>query len=398
VAPGPRSGNRVIEPGVLQTTSTVRDAVVETWTVGRRIYEPVYATPVAGAVLECEALDPAVATITATGATTFAAEGTARFRIRRGILERVIPQRFVPTPGGTEDRITAFATGSLARHLFDDVHGRTTANQNNAATVEFSVANDSLGSFTRNAGAWFSGIADKLTCASVWNSIGGGQRGATAITPRHVLCARHFPLSNGARARWVTAGNETVERTIIGSAEPPLAFPPNAFGTSLYPDLWVGTLDSALPNTITPAQLPAWDLAARLPINESQQRAFGAPLLVRNQARRWSVAGFFDNSVFTNAFGQQTRELVFAQPAFLSANRLSLWTEPVPGDSGQPVVAMVNGNAVLLTVLTSVDRGTDIASHLSDIATAITAADANAGVNTGLTPTLANLSSFPSYT
>jgi hypothetical protein len=91
-------------------------------------------------------------------------------------------------------------------------------------------------SYTRSATCWLRAL--DWTGVSPWNSTGESERGGTAISPRHIVFANHFPIANGATVKFVTANNTIVERTLVNQQQ---------IGST---DIRVGLLNSDLPPTI----------------------------------------------------------------------------------------------------------------------------------------------------
>jgi hypothetical protein len=385
VIDGSLGGWRVVTPGTLQISGVANDANVEVWSVGSQVLEPQLlcadprVTPVS--------LTPSVATIAANGKVTFVSEGTARFRFA-GLTTREIPVVLQPAPGTTERRPVSWVTGSLARHLFDDIHGRTTGSGTLAETEIFSAANHQTSAYTRNGSAWFAGIAGKLTGLPVWNSVHGTSFAGAAITPQHLINAAHAPLPVGAVVRWVAADGAVHERTIVGTAIDP------AYSSAwVHPDWQICTLNSALPTAIAPVRVPQATLPVKIPNDSTTGSSWGPPVLVRSSANRLYIG----SASLNTSLG---REYVGAwTPRHLSASRAGYWSAPVFGDSGSPIVAMIGGEPVLLTVLTAAAGwGTDLSQHLTELQQGIADADTAAGISSGRTLTVQDLSGFPSYT
>ena len=68
----------------------------------------------------------------------------------------------------------------------------------------------------------------------------------------------------------------------------------------------------------------------------------------------------------------------------------------VAGDSGGPAMILINGQLALVTTWTSSISGPQYFNR--DWSSIITTLDALAGINTGYTPSVINLSAFPNYT
>ena len=100
--------------------------------------------------------------------------------------------------------------------------------------------------FDLNPNCWLHGV--DMSCLSVYDD---GLRDAwrhplTAITPRHVISARHVAPADGTRVTFQSPSGEVVVRTLIAQTLVPRV---------ADSDLWVGLLDSPLPSCIKIAKL-----------------------------------------------------------------------------------------------------------------------------------------------
>lgn len=169
-----------------------------------------------------------------------------------------------------------------------------------------------------------------LTGLSPWNSTGGAQRAGTAITAKHVVYAAHFALGVGATIRFVTAGNVVVTRTIAAET---VIVDPTGGGNS---DLVVARLDSVLPGTIQPLRLMPESVAEHYQCPPDDE----VRVVVVDQEEKALVY-----------FVTRSEPLPPAPPNFQTmvyGNADEDWGEDiVGGDSGSPMFAIVNGQAVL---------------------------------------------------
>ena len=100
--------------------------------------------------------------------------------------------------------------------------------------------------FQPNTNSWMHGV--DMSCLSVYDD---GPQGAwrhplTAITPQHVISARHVHPENGLRVTFQSRCGDVVVRTLVAQT-----FIPGV----AEDDLWIGLLDSPLPPNIKPAKL-----------------------------------------------------------------------------------------------------------------------------------------------
>ena len=293
----------------------------------------------------------------------------------------------------------------------------------NAATLpdtsRFSARNNSTLVYNRNANFYLSGKAG-LSAMAVWNSRGTNQRGAVAITPRHVLYAAHFPLYQGDSVGFAEDGSgdfPLTQRTLSSAKVDPL-YRGQTGGYSY--DFGVAVLDSDLPAGFDPINLLPSDY-----INHCGQYAImGTPSFGFNQDERASptniasegnaeIGGFIARHWLNNLQGGA----LLASPQYLTAaNGYSspsdittflppsstdkMWELHVPirvGDSGRQNVLLL-GNQLLLTMMhTAPNAGINLSQNIDRINQLILDVDALAGISTGYTVTEADLSSYPTY-
>ncbi|GEM_PF-2435433 len=92
--------------------------------------------------------------------------------------------------------------------------------------------------FVRNPDCWAASL--DLTGMSPWNATGANTRAGTLVSPRHIVFAKHYPVSTTPGSNdivFVTADNVTITRQVVG-----VAFPGD--------DTAVGVLDSDVPPSI----------------------------------------------------------------------------------------------------------------------------------------------------
>ena len=178
----------------------------------------------------------------------------------------------------------------------------------------------------RNPNLWCADL--DLTCFSPWNSTEHNLQGGTLITRRHVLLANHFsnpftgtpPMVPGATTIEFVGGDNTIySRTIT------------RFTQVKSTDLLIGTLDSDLPDQITPAFL--------FPADQRKFVPAGTPLIYTDQ-EKWACVGECVDGAGPN---------ITLRPATVAGR--TAWTTGGParvGDSGSPVFLPLRGHAVLV--------------------------------------------------
>lgn len=219
-------------------------------------------------------------------------------------------------------------------------------------------------SYTRNADLWAVDYVQALTALSPWNSSTGPMKAGVLVSPRHVLFATHFTPATGCTLRFVAANGTVCDRTLSAVEVLPVTDAPNN-----YPDITVGLLDSDVDAGISFAKVfAASAITNKLPdLNTYHLPAAGTDqeekLLVRNWVNMPTTTGVTAYCAF-QAPGNTGDDI----------NRSAFYENYVGGDSGSPQFVFVNGDMVLLTVLTTgnAGTGTSVTAFASDINTAMT--------------------------
>lgn len=321
-----------------------------------------------------QTLTPHIGTVDAEGFVTRVSDGIAVIAWQIGQFRSEVQVLCSRETSATVDVFDSWVENSLGEDVADAVDLRIAGKSPVTDLQIFTTQNHAAQTYVRSTSCWAADI--DLTCLSPWNNRAGSQRAGTAITPRHIINAAHFELQVGDTVRFVTTGNQVVNRTITGKARHPDYQP-------YFPDLTVYTLDSALPETITPcAVLPA-DWSDYL----KQVSKGRPPALCLDQEEKALVT---DVSVMDSW-------IQFRVPS--DSQRLAFYETKIGGDSGNPAFLIINGEPVLLTVWTNggAGGGTFIPPQISALNAMIATADAQAGVSTGLEVTTIDLSTFTDF-
>lgn len=187
-------------------------------------------------------------------------------------------------------------------------------------------------SYTRSTTCWVRAL--DWTGVSPWNSTGGRERGGTAISPRHIVFANHFPISNGATIHFVASDNTVVSRTLTAQQR---------VGTT---DIQIGVLNADLPATIKwYKMLPSYAApTVNIPsiVFDKEQKA-----IAKNE-----------NNGFSGLF---------------SSGPLAAFSEAVVvGDSGQPHFWIIYGEPVVLGTYWTTFGFDPMKPHLAAINSAMT--------------------------
>jgi len=233
----------------------------------------------------------------------------------------------------------------------------------------YSTMNHSATNYTRNPVCWAHSF--DLTCVPVFNSDSffwytngccsyylPARKGGTLISPRHIIFANHYPITNGATIRFVAMNNTVVSRVLANSLDvsTPIGSV-DAFGhtntSSSATDLRVGLLDSDVPtNLITFARVLPANYLDYFPNLLNCAASNAIPGFCLDQGANAEIADVSCISTTTAGIGQ----IVFSYPQnamerpFFGNGRQS-------GDSGLPAFLVINGQLVIVTVWTSGGAG-----------------------------------------
>jgi len=185
--------------------------------------------------------------------------------------------------------------------------------------------------FPRNPVFWLKDV--DLTCVSPWNDSYGKLRAGTAISKRHVVFAKHFPLSVGTRIAFVGESGDVSHYTVKAT---------KALSTS---DIMIGLLDYELTPDVHPAKI--------LPVAYEQ---------VMKSGTTWPVVTFNQNE---QVFLSDVLVCPRSQPGEVTMLNLTPKKEAwqkfagviVGGDSGNPAFLLYRGRPVLVYCLKSDGRG-----------------------------------------
>ncbi len=321
--------------------------------------------------------DPSVATVSPTGEITHVSDGETEIEIRVGRVKTAVGVSTEFVAAGALDVFLKYTAGSLRRAAADGVDLLTDGLTPSDTTKKlFTTQNHATGTYVRNPNVWCASLAQKLTCASPWNSRGGATRAGVAISPRHVLCAAHYPLSNGDTIRFVDVNGVGVDSTILATKTHP-----SYSSSTLYPDFQVCLLSEDLPPSITPCRVAPSPSA---------------------------LTGYMPGSGFLRCLylDQEEKALVsdvqtplFSCADFVYSNQ-PFKEELVGGDSGNPVFVNLEGELVLFSLLSRggvLSGGSFIGEQLTEINSMIAAVDALAGISTGYRPVEADLFAYTNF-
>jgi len=237
--------------------------------------------------------------------------------------------------------------------------------------------------YVRNTSFFLQGThAEALTCASPWNSTGGTRRAGTAITPRHAVCANHYPVPVGATIRFVASDNTVITRTVVQAAR--------IFCNGVGTDAWMILLDSDLPASITPCKIFPDGYETYLPAGATTAAAFALPLLAMDFSENGIALDLITEKVQSNiptmTYGAPTIPL-----------RLAFYDSIISGDSGNPIFGVIGSELWLLSTFFGAGSGPFYGGLVPELNAMITTLDTLQGDITGHTVTVGDLSSYTAY-
>jgi hypothetical protein len=235
-------------------------------------------------------------------------------------------------------------------------------NFENKTTSRFSTIDHTGGVYTQNTQFLYSGF--DWSGIAIWNSYSNSnQRGVTAISPRHVLMANHFPVPNGTTVRFMGNNGVIVNRTVISSSQP-----------IVNQDIRIGVLNSDLPSSVIFYPI--------LPNNYKSEKIYHyhkLPVICWNRLSNALVHDSFD------AGFSGVRYIV-------STGSRQPWSSSiVVGDSGQPVFCLLNNQPILLTAHYAATYGPELSDFQTEINNAMTT------LGGGYQLTILDLSAYTSF-
>lgn len=220
--------------------------------------------------------------------------------------------------------------------------------------------------FIRNEECWAKDIKG-ITALSPWNSRQDNRRAGIAISPRHVLFVEHsdYNLEVGDTIYFVTRNNVTISRQIIQEKDHPVA----GFASG---DFNVALLDSALPDDIEIMKVLPHNSYNYFPIdlyNEPNDLKFGSnytdvdvpyvfhtdqeekACIKKLDSLNWYPARAMDESPAGYGTAQYSNDST-------GITSTSQWGETtISGDSGNPIMMVLKGEAVLISMFTYTNSG-----------------------------------------
>lgn len=356
------------------TTSEVSYVTDISWVYKILLEYPQSETPVASVTGDSGVVNAPIASQPYTW--VYQADGTTTIALISST--RTVNASVTTTHGTTSDlgRFLQFADNSVGKNMSNTIDSAIAGKSPSTTVPIYTTQNDNTQTYVRNVNHWTNGVAD-ITCMAAWNSSDGIKKAGTLIAPDIVAFATHYQIPVGSAIRFVTNGNVVLNRTIVSVKQ-------------AYADITIARLDSALPDTITPAKvLPkTWNDKLKIPIyNALGVNNWPAAVCYKNQFNEFHVGqiGWLSEPSFTNVYLQFPTD----------AQRLIFNTAVILYDSGSPCFAIINNQLVLLTTWTSGGAGGGNFWGRPATYDAINAAITTLGSPYQLTPV--DLSGFNSY-
>jgi hypothetical protein len=281
----------------------------------------------------------------------------------------------------TSIQSASWVPGTLAASATNAVDAAIAGKTASPATQSIWSTRDDVNAVYRwNTSLWASGL--DLTCLSPWNSYDANKRAGTLITPRHVMFANHFFVPPGWSIRFVKSDGTVVTRTVGAGLQ---------IGRT---DIYVAILDSDVPAGISFASVLPSNFSSYLPSLTLNSTLYRMAVAWTNQFKALNV---FDCNVLyadlidlDGVYCELPTDPVRLAFSAYDPTRF-FYTTVIPGDSGSPVFAIINGKAVLLSCWHGPGGGPAYCNHVSEINAALTT------LGGGYQLTFPNLSGFPTF-
>jgi hypothetical protein len=291
-----------------------------------------------------------------------------------------------PNPGGlqlsgnSQQSLSAYAIDQIDQHFNASMDMST----NGSMLDDFTDPNGTLegGGYgaSRNENFWGKNI--DFTAVSVWNDRGypaGGasadfrMRGATAVTPRHIVMAKHSGaiLSVNDKLWFVTSDGTWIQRTVSRVASD---------GST---DISVALLDSPLPSTIKPVKVVPSTFESYFDRDGvGNIDSNGRPICVGFDHEKKAL--FFS---VTKAGAGASKVIAYIDGSLVPAPYDEIAEDLASGDSGNPLFIIVDGEPVLITSWFTTSTSPAYNSYISTINGLIASVDSAEGISTGHTLT-----------
>ena len=315
-------------------------------------------------------------------------EGGGFFRYRSSgtaTLTASSPSRTVTVPVEAAQRVSSTDTyiGPVPGSLRGDLHSQIDQRLDGQMEL-FAIYDLANKVFQRNGDAWLADVdlTGLVVCTSdpYWPT----GRGGMLLTPRHLLCCEHWPLSVGLTVWFQDRDGRVITRQVVNVVTWK-TLRPNGYEQ----DFALAKLDGPA-DACTVYRVPPADWRTHMPLeNPASGLIRNVPLLVLDQTPTpANKRGILLNSQYWRWPSQWNGYRFAADHAYRP-----LSDDVIPGDSGSPVCWLVDGQLVVLSTLWQGDiEGYMLGDYLDVLAEAIDCLGSE-----GYQPQTADLSGFAAY-
>lgn len=325
-------------------------------------------------------LTPDVCSVDVDGAIAWVADGECRIAIDTPVGQKI----YTRTMSDTASAITvvdAYKSGSLAKKISDDTDALIAGKTASATTQQlWSSVDYSAGTGTRNT----SNIAAALDLSPI--SLSNSSKfyfPGLLISPRHIVGAGHAQAGSPITFKRADGTYQTV--TVVSA---------NKTGNH---DLSVAYLSAAITG-ITPFKLMPSNWKDYLKSLDGQSARGKVPVIIRvahNNSGAFSDQISIGELYALSAGFDSTRFVSINMPT--DSPRYSWHTPASGGDSGAPIMLLVNGALILIAARYSVGGGYALADQAAEIKARMLALAVAQGDNTAYDLTYCDLSGFTAY-
>jgi hypothetical protein len=235
------------------------------------------------------------------------------------------------------------ASNDLLTAMSAEIDSRITNTvANNTTKSVFSTRGDLTSPWVRSSSVWTASSTDiDWSGVSPWNSDSFYQKAGVLISPRHIVLAKHYSVSNGTTFLFVAPDNSIVTRTLTAQLSP--------FSSM---DITVGVLDSDVPNSITYYPIMSTTTLEAYLRDGVDEDTYKLPLIAFDQEDHVVIKETTKRHFYNEYIGNSSN-IPHRIPTI--GNRPLFDETLIVGDSGNPAFLMVGNKPVLiLTHLTMV--------------------------------------------
>lgn len=320
--------------------------------------------------IQYTSVTPDIATVGSGGRITRVSDGIAKINVKTTPISGKYLTKQISYPvsreSGDVQTFNSFESGSLARHIYDDIDSRIDGVVASDTTTKlFSTQDYESSTYVWNTDFWAYGVdfTPVVAGTSFTDCCPPGdfeRRGGVLISPRHVLFANHYTIPTGQTVRFVKQDGTVVTRTISNQAQ---------VGTT---DIQIALLDSDVDSGIGFAKVMPSNFESYLPslvfgsdiTIPSVNLMGGAYFLGNDSDKRGYIREVIDQDFFSS--------VVYGNP--IIPERAAFFGRTYQnGDSGNPNFVIINDELVVLNaVLSPGGSGPFISKYITEINSVMT--------------------------